>query len=142
MNQLQNVVIDSSVIVKWLNQDNELDVDQADKILHDVQSGKIELFAPELAKYEIGNVLLHGKRLTPLEAITPLRTAYALPITFVTESIESAQDTFSLASRLGITYYDATFLSLARQYNASLVTENMKHQGKDTTINVIPLKDY
>lgn len=46
------------------------------------------------------------------------------------------------SSVLGITYYDASFLSLAEQLGAVLVTENVKHQVKSSQVKVIPLKDY
>lgn len=143
---MRNLVLDSSVIVKWLNKDRELHVDQADRILYDSMDGKVELFAPELARYEIGNVLLRGKQLTANSAVTAIETAYALPITFISESVEMARDTFSVAAKLNITYYDASFICLAKYYNAFLVTENVKHQGKKIkgkpAVKIISLQDY
>jgi len=90
------IIVDTSVIIKWLSLDNESYIDRANVILEDVQNQKIEV----------------------------------------------AVDTFSLASKLGITYYDASFLSLAKLYKATLVTENIKHQGKTKDIKVVALKDY
>lgn len=136
------LIVDSSVIVKWLNQTNEQNIDQADKIMEDTLSGKVELIAPELAKYEVGNVLLLGKRLTINEAVISLGTLHSLPITFVTESEDLAKQTFNIAGSISCTYYDATFLSLAKQYNGTLVTDNIKHQGKAPEIKVINLADY
>ena len=129
------LVVDTSVIVKWLSQTNEKNLDQANQLLEAALSGKCELFAPELAKYEIGNVLLLSKLLTPTQANKVLEAFYALPISFICES-------FSLAKQLKITYYDATFLALAKIYKATLVTENLKHQGKSGRIKVIALQDY
>ncbi|MBU1000855.1 type II toxin-antitoxin system VapC family toxin [Patescibacteria group bacterium] len=139
---MNTLVIDTSVFVKWLNQNSEEDLESADKILQDVKSGKVELIAPELTKYEVGNVLLKGKQLTPNQASISLATAYTLPVSFVSESKETALETYSLACKLGMTYYDASFLSLAKLYNATLVTDNVKDQGKKSNIKVIPLKDY
>ena len=138
---MNTLVVDSSIIVKWLNQTKEQNLRQADKILQDARRGEIELIAPELAKYEVGNVLI-TKGLTANEAETSLSILYAFPITFITESQDIAKQTYSLADRLRITYYDASFMSLAMQYNAILVTENIKHQGKDPKIKVVALKDY
>lgn len=139
---MNTLVIDTSVFIKWLNQNNEKDLNNADKILQDVKSGQVELLAPELIKYEIGNVLLKGKQLTPQQAYISLGTSYSLPITFVAESEQLARETYSLASQLGVTYYDASFLSLAKQYGAILVTDNVKHQGKNLSTKVVALKDY
>ena len=136
------VVVDSSVIVKWLNTSNELNIDQADRLMESAIKGETELLAPELAKYEIGNVLLKGKKLTNNEAFISLGTLYSLPITFVSETIDLAKETFSYANTFNITYYDASFLAVAKEYDAMLVTENAKHQGKAKDITVKSLQDY
>ena len=136
------IVADTSVIIKWLNKTNEGNVEKADQIMESAIKGDIELVTPELAKYEIGNVLLKGKQLLPNEAYISLGTAYSLPINFITESEELAKETYSLASDLNVTYYDASFIALAKQYNATLVTENIKHQGRSTKVKVKYLKDY
>lgn len=139
---MTTLVVDSSIIIKWLSQDKETYLEEADKILQDEQSGKISLIVPELAKYEVGNVLLFSKHLTPEQATVVLAQLYKFPISFISESETLAKETFEIASTLGITYYDAAFVSLAKQYDAILVTENIKHQGKDSNIKVITLKDY
>jgi predicted nucleic acid-binding protein len=41
-----------------------------------------------------------------------------------------------------MTYYDASFVALARIENAVLVTDNPKHQAKQLAVKVISLKDY
>ncbi len=135
-------VVDSSVIVKWLNTTDEKYVEEANTLLIDALDNNIILMAPELAKYEVGNVLLKGKKLTIRDVQVTLKTIHALPITFIAESEELAKDTFAYAYTHNITYYDAAFVALAKQYNAGLITENIKHQGKTTEINVISLKDY
>lgn len=139
---MRTIVVDTSVFAKWLSKKNEDNVATADQILQDLRSNKIEILVPELIKYELGNVLLKGKQLTPQEAYVSLATIYSLPITFLTESEDIAKETYTIAHQANITYYDAAFLSIAKQYNAILVTENMKHQGKALGVNVVSLKDY
>lgn len=136
------LVVDSSVIVKWLNSTDEENLKEADKVLADALEDKVELLAPELAKYEVGNVLLTRKKLSSKVAEIPIRALFASPIQFIPESEDLARETFSLAESLKITYYDASFMSLAQQYNATLVTENVKHQAKSEKVKVISLKDY
>lgn len=136
------IVVDTSILVKWFNQTDEKNLEKADKIMDAVLSGETELILPELSKYELGNVLLKKKQLTPDQAYISLETAYALPITFVSETEEQARNTYKTAFNLGITYYDASFISLAKQVGATLVTENVKHQGKTKDINVISLENY
>lgn len=138
---MKTLIVDSSVIVKWLNQTKEQNLEQADKILNQARDGQVDLITPELAKYEVGNVLI-TKGVSVIEAKISLSTLYAFPITFINDSLDLAEQTYFLAESLGITYYDASFLSLTKQYGAILVTENVKHQGKDSSIKVVALKDY
>ncbi len=138
---MKQIVADSSVIVKWINQIDEKLLEQADKLLTDAQSDSITLLAPELSKYEIGNALLKKKLDLPL-AYESLVTVYLLPITFIPESEELAKETYRIAQRAGITYYDASFIALAKQESASLVTDNPKHQSKTTEVKIKPLSDY
>lgn len=136
------LIIDSSVIVKWLHQEDEQHIDQADAIMEEARRNQVELFAPELAKYEVGNALLVKKKLSSQQAKTPLASLYSLPIQFIDEIEDIANETYKIAHKAKITYYDASFLSLAKQYGATLVTDNIKHQGKDSSIKVVSLKDY
>ena len=144
---MQRVVVDSSVIVKWLIQDNELYVDKANQLLQDVSLQKVTLIAPELAKYEVGNAILK-KGLTSAQAFQSLATVYSLPITFIPETEELGTETYQMAEELKLagnikfTYYDASFAALAKQENAVLVTDNPKHQAKIQDVFVIPLEKY
>ena len=139
---MDTLVVDSSVITKWLNKKNEENLEKADLILEETRRGKVELIAPELAKYEIGNVLCTSKKLVPKEANISLGTVYSLPITFIGETEDLAKQTFGLAFKHNITYYDASFMSLAKQYNAILVTDNIKHQGKSSEVKAVSLQNY
>jgi|SRR3990167_6013030 len=136
------LVVDSSVIVKWLNSTDEDNLGQSDKVLADALENKVEILAPELAKYEVGYTLLLKKKLSSKKVEIPLHTLFAFPIQFIAESEDLAKETFTLAESLKITYYDASFLSLAKKYDATLVTENIKHQGKSTKVKVKSLQDY
>lgn len=138
----QKIVVDSSVIVKWLNTDYEQNLDQSNQVLKDVQSSKIEIICPELVKYEIGNVLLFGKKLSSKRANILLHWLFHFPIKFIPNSEELSKETFSIAEGSGMTYYDATFVALAKLEDAVLITDNPKHQGKTSAVKVIALKDY
>lgn len=139
---MSNIVVDTSVIVKWLNQKDELYLKQADKLLSNAEVGTATLFAPQLAKYEVGNALLNKKLDLPL-ALDALGTASRLPINFVAETPELASETYSIATEnAGITYYDASFMALAKQEKATLVTDNPKHQKRISGVKVRVLKNY
>lgn len=136
------LVVDSSVLVKWLNQQNEKNIEQAELLLKDVRYEKVVLAAPELVKYEIGNVLLVSKQLALSKAKETLEFFFSLPIIFVPETQALAQSSYRIGHELKITYYDAAFLSVAEYLDAPLVTDNIKHQGKSTKVKVISLANY
>lgn len=138
---MKNVVIDTSVIVKLLNDQQEKYIKQANKVLLDTQKGKISLFAPELSRYEIGNAIWKKKLDMPF-AQDALEVAYDLPIQLVEETYKLACQTYEIAIESNMTYYDASFIALAKKYDAALITDNIKHQGKALAIKVIPLVRY
>lgn len=137
----ENIVVDSSAIVKWLSDEDEQYLKQADLILKDTERGRVKLFSPELAKYEVGNVMLQKE--APLAQIKAgTATVYKLPIQFVTETHEMSELTTEIAYESAMTYYDAAFLALARTLNGTLVTDNIKHQGKSKIVKVISIANY
>lgn len=139
---VKKIIIDSSVAVKWVNSQEENYLEQADKILKDFQNRKIEIFMPELSKYEIGNALIN-KEMTLLETQTALEKFYDIPIKFVAEDSDLAKNTISIAKKVDITYYDSSFLALAQNMGGTLITDNPKHQKKKIiAIEVWALKDY
>ena len=125
-----------------LSKDNEELTQQAELLLHHAQDGKIVLYAPELSKYEVANVILKGKKLNPTKANIVLSTFYILPITFITENTELTQSAYAMAYTNNLSFYDACFLAVAKQLDATLVTDNMKHQGNIPEIAVTSLMEY
>ncbi len=138
---MQKVVVDSSVIVKWLNQEKEKLIVQSEKVLEEAQHGMIALIAPQLARYEIGNALLK-KKLSLRETKDAFSVAYRLPVNFITETKSLAKESYRMANEAQITYYDASFVALAKQENATLVTDNPKHQARVKDVKVVALVNY
>ncbi|MEK7633480.1 MAG: type II toxin-antitoxin system VapC family toxin [Patescibacteria group bacterium] len=138
----KHIVVDSSVAVKWFNTKDEDNLEQADKILKDLEEEKIEIFMPEISKYEITNALLY-KKLSLSLIKTSLSTLYSMSIKFVPLDSDIATETIEIAYKNKITFYDACFLSLAKKIKGELVTDNIKHQRKNIeNIKVIELKDF
>lgn len=135
-------VIDSSVIVKWLNQKDEANIDKSDQIAKDIVTGKIDAITTELAKYEVMNAMIFGKKLNTEEVQIPLKTLFSIPLMYSEMGKSLMILTYEIASRNKITFYDASFVALAFANNAVLVTDNPKHQGKVKEVKVVALKDY
>jgi predicted nucleic acid-binding protein len=135
------LVIDASVLVKWIRQEKEDHLPQAESILNDLKENRVSLYAPELAKYEVGNVLVKRK-LSLADARVSLATLSAIPIRYIAETRETSLRSYEIADNLGITYYDAAYISLTEAIGGILVTDNVKHHGKAKEVKVIPLSEY
>ncbi len=136
------VVVDTSVAVKWVSFSQEDGLDKADAILRMAVEKKIEIHMPELAKYEIGNVLLHKK--IPAESkVDALSFFLNLPIFFTSFDSHLMKNSQEIAMSSLMTFYDASFVALARKLECPLITDNYKDQSKSkaTTVEVVKLAD-
>lgn len=136
------IILDSSVILKWFYKEDEKHLAQAELTLKHILEGETILLVPELVKYEVLNVLLTSKKLPYLHAKDALDLFFKLPISFAVLDLQLASNTYKIAIEADITYYDASFIALAKQEDAVLVTDNPKHQAKVKEVKVVPLKDY
>jgi predicted nucleic acid-binding protein len=88
--------------------------------------GDARLVAPALLSFELANVCLVKSRRHPAQAAA-LAAAFALRRRLGVEEIEvDHDDAVALAVRTGLTAYDASYLWLARQLGAELVTLDAK----------------
>ena len=137
------LIVDSSVAVKWVNAQNEKLVDEANKIMKNAQEKKILIVMPELAKYEVANALVYKG--LPFELLqTAIEDFYYLPIKFIAEDAGLAQINIDIAEKYHMTYYDSSFIALAKKMRGVMVTDNPKHQKKyqEKIPKIISLKDY
>ena len=105
------LVIDSSVAASWCFPDER--TGYTNSVLQ-VISTPLGAVAPRLWAYEVRNSVLMGvrrKRITPADALEFLAALEALPIRLADPV--SYGSVFSLASRYGLTVYDAAYLDLA-----------------------------
>src|SRR6059036_1467041 len=54
----QKIVVDTSVLIKWIKTKDEELVNEARRLLTDVERRSLEVHVPALLLYEIGNILL------------------------------------------------------------------------------------
>lgn len=140
---MTKLILDSSVIFKWLNLQDEKLVEEAREILKKLQNNKIKIYVPELTKYEVGNALWKRK-LTLAETIFDLEIFYDFPLEFVSLDLPLSKRTSEIALENNITFYDASFIAVAEKLGANLVTENSKHQRPSikSKIKIIPLANF
>jgi predicted nucleic acid-binding protein len=121
-----NLVMDASVLIKFYVP--EILSDRAERLLAKVEKQDIDLLVPDLIYPEAGNILWKKQRLKELtrsevEEITD--AVLSLPL-----KIEASKSLLPLAVNIaiayGITVYDASYLSLAKVYETTLMTADRR----------------
>ena len=119
-------MIDASVLIKFYVP--EILSDRAERLLAKVGNKDIDLLAPDLIYPEAGNILWKKQRLKELthseaEEITDAILSLPLMIEASKSLLPLAVD---IAIACGITVYDASYLSLAKVYETTLITADRK----------------
>lgn len=125
---MNDLVVDASVVFKWLIPDSaEEDVPAAKKLLVDHMEGRVGIAVPALLYYEVGNILLYGRSRPSIEeAEEALSDLYSIPLAVITPDGDAAEATLRLASQYGISYYDAAYVALAEAMDCPLITADRR----------------
>lgn len=117
-----NIVVDSSVAIKWFVV--EPYSDESRTILNGYKSGEINLLAPDLMSAEVGNIVWKKHRLQNLD----VEDAQAIIDTFKTIGFIFTPNTalLSEAYKLAVTHdrtvYDMMYVALSEQENCQFIT--------------------
>ncbi len=139
---MKSYIIDTSVVVKWFDTQDEANLINARKVLDDFQKGLTRAFTVDLLLIELANVLLITKKFFPLQIKVALESLSRCRMTIFSVNTNLTAEAAILASKYQITPYDAIFVVLARQNNCQLVSADQKSHGKITDSSVVMLKDY
>jgi len=129
----ERYILDCSVAAKWYLLDEE-EVDVAQLIQAKLGKGTLELHAPELLRYEVGNVLSKAHRssrprLSRMESERAFDNFCHLNITFHSLGPSALQEAFSFANRFHRNYYDSCYLWLAEKLDCPWLTAEKKFRG-------------
>lgn len=127
------MVVDASVAAKWFLRDvMETNIDVANDILLALLTGDLELHAPKTIRYEVCGLLakacrvpLRGtatKRLEKKDAIGHVRDFFRLPIQIHEATVEEEVEAVEMAADYRKSYYDMSYVRLARQLNCQCCT--------------------
>lgn len=137
-----NIIIDASIIIKWLLPDEE-DA-QALKIKQEFSEKRLTIAIPHLTYYEIGNVLktaVKRKRIKE-DSATKLYSAF-VDLEFVTYAIKDLF-TFSLFKSIDfdISFYDASYIALSEYLQIPFITADQKLLNNVANKFILDIKDY
>lgn len=137
---MRKFVVDASIIIKWLlGDEREPDQEKARNLLNEWVEGNAEISAPTLWQYEVGNFL---GREVPEEATEKMNLLLNLNIRNVAPSHNICRQCFIWMKEKGVTFYDASYLAVACEIGAILVTADeafVRKMGKMD--NICLLKD-
>jgi predicted nucleic acid-binding protein len=125
---MKRFVVDASVILKWiLGTEHEPDHARAMELLNAWVNDQVEIMAPTLWEYEVGNFL---GRDFPEEASRKMALLLNLRITNVHLNERTHTLCFSWMKQNGVTFYDAAYLAVAVGAEGILVTADERFASK------------
>ncbi len=116
------IVVDTSVLIKWFKTRDEEMVDEARRLLAEIEARSIQVHVPALLLYEIGNILLLKTRLDAAGLGNALAHLASLPLTIAPPVTPLLMRAAALGHQLGLTFYDASFLALAAELDCVCIT--------------------
>jgi len=119
---LREVVLDASVVLKWIRSENERHLEPALELRRGFEGGELHVLAPPLLWLEVVNVAARGwhwdeGKLTELASTLP-----ELGFEIVEPELESVAHWCSE----GLTSYDAAYVTVAEGAGVNLVTDDMQ----------------
>lgn len=120
------IVVDTSVLIKWIKtRDEELRSEALD-LLGVIQRQALDVTVPALLLYELGNLLLRKTRLDSGGIAAAIEHVLNLPITVENPEPGVLRRTARLGRELKLTFYDASFLALAEELDCVFVTADLR----------------
>jgi len=136
----KTIVVDASVAIKWYS--IEQHTDKALAMREDYARQKIDLVAPYLLLYEVGNALRYNPDFGLEDVRSALRDLLAMQINFRMLDERMCEDAVELAYMLGLTFYDVSYVVLSRVEKCPLYTADDRLLSKAGDEMVTHLEDY
>ena len=141
--QSKTLVMDSSVFIKWFSKDKEDDMKNAISILESLIDKDIIIACPEIAIYELANVLYHKPDLDYEGTIIALEQFLDLGIEFIRLFKNLILDANRIRNDFDITFYDSSYLAVAKFFGLRFITADKKlYENCREFGNIELLKDF
>ena len=125
---MRGYVPDASVILKWvLGDEQEPDQDIAVDLLNAWVKNEVDLSAPDIWRYEVGNFMC---REMPEVAMEKMDLLLNLRIRSVNFTLNMFSRCFEWMKNYSITFYDASYLAVAYETKSTLITADEKFVKK------------
>ena len=136
------IVLDASVVAKWYNKEEYSD--KAAEILGNYIEGLFDIKEPPLILYEVSNAIYKNDQLSVEDAVRAVESLIRLiGETVEIPSNEDFKEAMKIARLLKISFYDSSYIQIAKKYNAKLITadDEMYEKAKKLT-RVVHIRDF
>lgn len=116
------IVVDTSVLIKWIKTKDEELVNEARRLLTEIERRPLEVHVPALLLYEVGNILLLKTDLESAALNDAISNLETLPFAVAPPATPLLRRAARLGKQNNLTFYDASFLGLAVELDCPLVT--------------------
>lgn len=137
---MTNIIVDTSVAVKWFSEESENDLPEARQIKERIVEGKLSLICPEIIVLELVNVLTFSKKLSQDECVRSTKSLIDLCVDVV--PLPDLDRIIDLVYRHKLASYDAAFVALAMMRDVPLVTADYKHHKKSISPHIVWLSEW
>ncbi len=120
-----SVVLDSSVVIKWFRRHEALQ-EQAFLLRRAYLDGHLSIYVPDLLIYEVANVLRYKPDMDQTGVQEALQSFFDMGIGIEPIGSGTIRRTAAIAYSYDVTVYDAVYVALAEQLEASFVTADEK----------------
>jgi predicted nucleic acid-binding protein len=116
-----NIVLDTSVIIKWFRQE-EVWAEQALKLRAAYLEGIVSIIVPWLLIYEVANVLRYKKDYSTEQVQTAVQILFDMQLIWIEPDPKLINQAVHLAHLHDVAVYDATFAAIAEENSVVFFT--------------------
>lgn len=124
------IIVDSSVVFKWLVAEKDDPGRIAWLLRDDYLSGNKDITAPDILLYEIANILAHKTELTRRDVKRLWRNFLQFEIPTIAPTSKFMSESLHLSLNKNLSVYDATYIILAKSRRSTLFTADVKLVNK------------
>ncbi len=120
------IVVDASVVFKWLADEDPVSTAKAREILAEVLEGTDEASAPDILLYEIANILTFKTKLELKDVEDTWKRFIRYPIKFSYPDADFLRKCLIFSKENGVTIYDSSYIILAEEKGSDFITSDQK----------------
>ncbi len=127
---MRKIILDSSVIIKWFKADKEEKIKEATDYLSSFTSGKIQIYIPTIAVYELLNTAQFDVTLPEKQWKLNFKKFFELKLKVITIDEKISQTIYEFGKKNNVSAYDASYVALAKSLRIDFITADQKLVNK------------